>query len=422
MKVHLDEKRVKGLRCPEDKSQVFLWDVSLRGFGVRCTRKQAKSFVVQCNLDGVPTRRTIGQLGEWTLTTAREEAGRLLHGMRAGRDPNVVRAQAQADRAAQRAQGMTLRQVAVDYCEHKRNRYKRPLSPRTQADIHAIVARSFADWADQPVASITRDMCVARFDELSKRGGPSAKLAFVILRALLNRARDLHLGPDGNPTILAVNPVVTMLRVREFGPDNERETRIPLDHIGTAVNYLRQRTTHASDLALFMLLTGCREGESVSLTWSQLALDDTVPTFTLPATKTVPITLPLCSQLVDMLRARMVLPRWRGNHYVFQSHTRGTGHMEGTRGPCEHLSKLTGEHVHPHALRRTFEDMAVAVGIDSDQRRLLLNHAAKDAHGRSYANNRDPKVLLPLVQRIGDWADAQAVAAAGANVVELRQA
>ena len=88
------------------------------------------------------------------------------------------------------------------------------------------------------------------------------------------------------------------------------------------------------------------------------------------------------------------------------------------------VSEVAGEHLHPHALRRTFEDVAQTVGVDSDQRRQLLNHLANDVHGQNYANNPDPAVLMPAMEKIGDWITKQGgiarAAAKGENVVPMK--
>lgn len=429
MKVELTEKRIKAHTCPPGKAQTFLWDTALRGFGLRCATSGVKSFVVQRKVNGIERRRVIGALGEYTLTEAREEAGKALRGMREGVDPNDVKLERVRRQAEENALAITLRQVVADYCAHKRTG-KRPLKERSKQDIEAHLRRNFADWADRPAREITKAMCVKRFDELSARAPAQANQAFTLLSAWLNWARAMHETDDGESPLLPVNPVKLMLKVRSYSEETPRETRIPLDHIGRAWNLLVERSdpqryvaadVTAAHLTAFLLMTAMRLGEASTLMWSQVSLDAAVPTVHLPDPKNRrPFTLPLSAPLLAILRTRAALPQQRGNPYVFPSRNKGAEHMSDIRGVCSRLSKLCGQHIHPHALRRTFEDICAAAGIDSDAKRNLLNHASGDVHARSYANNRDPRALLPLVERAAQWVLDEAAKADGANVVELR--
>ena len=58
---------VKAAPVP-DRSDVYYWDTSLRGFGLRVTPRGVRSYVLQYRLPGRPARRmTIGIHGSpWT--------------------------------------------------------------------------------------------------------------------------------------------------------------------------------------------------------------------------------------------------------------------------------------------------------------------------------------------------------------------
>ena len=74
-------------------------------------------------------------------------------------------------------------------------------------------------------------------------------------------------------------------------------------------------------------------------------------------------------------------------------------------------------------MRRTFEELAVRSGVDSDRRRILLNHISGDVHALHYGNNKDPKVLIQEVNKVGDFvlrlAQIAESAAKADNVVQM---
>ena len=87
----LSEKIVKSLPTPEKGNKVY-YDSTLRGFGVRVTAKDTRSFVYnyRTKTTGRERRYTIGQWGRspnWSVTAARKEAGNLKKVRDTGGDP-----------------------------------------------------------------------------------------------------------------------------------------------------------------------------------------------------------------------------------------------------------------------------------------------------------------------------------------------
>ena len=84
------------------RTDSYLWDRELPGFGLKVTPAGRKVYLVQYRLGGRKgrTRRvTIGQHGELTPTLARAEAKRLLGEIAAGRDPAAERDKAKAGKS-----------------------------------------------------------------------------------------------------------------------------------------------------------------------------------------------------------------------------------------------------------------------------------------------------------------------------------
>jgi integrase len=412
------------------KDQVFYWDTETQGLGLRITAAGAKSYIVRGRVrgSGKDRRYTLGAFELLTCEEARKRAQTKRLEMLDGVDPQIEKKKAAA-------QSETLREVMDDYIEHKRTK-NGPLRPSSKADIRRCVEGTFADWADEPVVSITRDACIKRFRELSKTAPIQTNQAFRNLRALLNWAREKHATEDGIYPIMPINPVSQMFKkggLVQWNKEKARATRVPRDKVGAVWVLLEQHsdpdrnittTCISADLIAFMLLTGTRVSEACKLTWDRVKLDGKVPTFHLAETKNHnPVTLPLSDALHTLLTRRYE-HRLKGNSFVFPALRGKKGYLSDPRAMFEKVSEAAGTHLHPHAMRRTFEDVAQVVGVDSDQRRQLLNHLASDVHGTSYANNPDPAVLLPAMQKISAWIVQQGQiakdAAKGENVVSMR--
>ena len=59
-KVVFTAGRVKGFKCPPDKEQAFLWDLTVKGLGLRATPAGKPSYVFQAVYQGKDVRITIG--------------------------------------------------------------------------------------------------------------------------------------------------------------------------------------------------------------------------------------------------------------------------------------------------------------------------------------------------------------------------
>lgn len=424
----LTNTKVKGLPIPADKGQIFYWDGETKGFGLRITSAGAKSWIVQGRVNGKTRRFTLGPFELLSADDARRRAQAKLLEMYDGKDPQV-------EKKKLKARSETLREIMEDYIQHKRTKHG-PLRPSSKDDIRRCVERSFSDWVDKPVATISRDDCIKRFRELSETAPIQTNLAFRNLRALLNWAREKNSTADGLYPILSVNPVSQMFKkggLVQWNPEKARASRIPKDKIGNVWVMLQKHsdpdcnittTCISADLIAFMLLTGCRVSEASKLTWKRVKLDGNVPTFYLGETKNHnPITLPISPTLQEVL-ARRYAGRVKGNDYVFPAMRGKKGYLSDPRSLFKKVSEVAGVHLHPHALRRTFEDIAQIVGVDSDQRRQLLNHLASDVHGQNYANNPDPSLLMPAMQKVGEWIEKQGgianIASTSDNVIALK--
>ncbi len=423
------------------KLKEVYWDSTLAGFGLVVTLNGARSFIAQGRLHGKNVRYTIGRVGDekWPLEDARKEAKRVLRLMEAGTDPRAVDAESEAEK-------VTLEATLNDYLQNHRTGHGKPLRASTQRDMTRHVTVNLADLAGEPIASITRDVCLERFKAMTDEGlTGQANQCMVTLRALCNYAREKHSAPDGTPTILAHNPVTRAFgkhRLGQFHKIKPRDVRIPAAKIGAVWSMLQRRRAAArtvdertsADYVCTLMLTGMRAGECARLLWENVNLDE--GWFLIPeedAKNHNEMRMPMSSVLRGILqerRAAEAAPERvakrrtrRGvredSPYVFASWGE-SGHIDQANAVMAAVSKVAGLRITRHDLRRTLDDIAGACMADGNQRRQLLNHLASDVHERSYSNNPDPEVLRDAVERIAQWIVTQAAAAEAPNVVPMQ--
>lgn len=414
----LTKLRVEGFPLP-DKGQAFYWDTDPRGFGVGVTPGGTRTYVAQARINGKSTRIKIGVHGRWTCDEARKKARELLMGMDKGIDPR-------AEEKKRKAQGITLQQVADDYCANKKTKHG-SLTTRSQADIKRHVKKSFAAWADKPVRNIDSEACRKRFAEMSATGPVQANQAFRILRALLNYARKGSKTDDGIATLLAENPVTVISDKSMWNAETPKDERVPHDKVGAVwahVQSLRaagsQTATSrtSADYVAFLMLTGARRGEACGLTWDRVKLDEGAGSWHLEETKNRrPITRPLSEVARELLVARFET-RDEENEYVFPGR-HGEGHFDGQAlSVFKQISAIAGVHLSPHSLRRTLADAAEEAGFEHKIKHLL-GHSADSVTTRHYQNNRDPRKLIPAVNAIAAYYVEQAAIASSKNVFSI---
>ena len=400
------------------------WDDAVKGYGLRVSSQGKRVFVVMGRVRGKSIQFTLGPYGVLTEDQARKKAQSVLQQMRDGIDPREAQ-------KADVAMKVTLRDVADAY-------FARPgkLKQATRNEMDRHIKTVLAAWENKPIASITEDDCRKRYREMTTkgmRGKPaigSANLSMTTLRTLISFAGRQFRRADGKP-LIANNPVKALkddwieLKPRSRDIDAKKVGEV-WQMLGKARTAARDADAQAGvDLVRFLVLTGARRNEGAMLTWDRVDLDE--GWFHLPDPKNGnPVWLPLSAQAVALLKARIPAPKVKDSDpdpskFVFPSRSK-VGFVQDTRAPLEKISKIAGQHLSAHDLRRTFVSVGVAtLGIDLHKVELLTNHVPKGVTARHYLRTSRLQYLQPEVQQIADWIEQQGLIAAGDNVVALPQ-
>lgn len=349
-----------------DYGQVIYRDDELIGFGLRVTRGSI-SYIVECRVNGINRRITIGPHGRFDPDTAREEAKKLLVTMTRGKDPREEEAK---DKLSQ----ITLAEVLEDYLA---TRSLRPNSVRT---FRNVTRRCIGDWLPLPIVSITKEMVETRHRELTKpsrmgtSGKAQANVAMECLCTLINFAMNKY-EIDDKP-IIQKNPVDRLSQIRAWHVIPRRQTVIPEHKLPAwyqGVNALRD--TKVRDYLLFLLFTGLRRTEAATLKWEDVDLEGKVLTIRSEVAKNHhEHRLPLSEFLCALLTQRK--SKTHDSEYVFPG--RGNKHHMVDSDHVYHgLVERSGIKFTPHDLRRTFLTTAEMLEVPHYALKKLANHVSR---------------------------------------------
>jgi integrase len=381
--IKLSEKTLAALAAPAT-GRDYYWDTELAGFGV-VVGQRTRTFVVRRWVGGRKVKVTIGVAGRvredgfpWTVQLARRRAQELLGVMASGVDPN----------AGERAQqgGPTLRDGIT---LHVANMRRRGLSKRSIHAIETEVPRLMSDWIDRPIVELRGADMVAIFDRVIKQAKPRAGTTNPTGAGLANRlVRQVSAvwnALDRVHELSGRNPSRAVTK-QEMAPRTSRidDAAFPEWHAKVLTLSPVRR-----DLQLFVLFTGVRSDGARHVRWEHI--DEKARTlFVARAKGDKPYTIPLSETCMGLLATRrsenaVAFAAHGGDAgWVFPSLTRARPQrvIAVAESKEARLDKETGRKVRVlpplHDLRRTYNSVALEIGIPRESRNMLMNH---DRHG-----------------------------------------
>jgi integrase len=404
-----------------------IWDASLPGFGARRQQSHAVSYVLfYRNKEGRQRWFAIGRHGApWSPETAREEARRLLGEVAHKADPAAEKhakrsaktvaelcdlyfADAKAGRLSTRRVQKKSSTLAVDI--GRIERHIKPLLGRravtavTREDIEAFMH----DVASGKTAGKTKTVKKRGLAQV-RGGNGAAGRAVGLLGAIFTYAVRSRMRSD--------NPVHGVMRPA----DGKRDRRLSDDEyraLGFALSKAAKDKMWPPAIAAtrFLVLTGWRSGEALSLHWNEI--DFPRRTVKLPDSKSGESVRPLSHAACDVLRSLT-----RSGSLVFPA-TRGSGDviLSGYKKVFKKITQLgnISPEITPHTLRHSFTSLAADLGYSEPVIAALVGHKGRSITSR-YIHSADA-VLLTAADAVADHTlELMGDRKSKAKVVELRR-
>ena len=386
-----------------------IWhDSQVLGLSFKVSKANNKSFFVRKRMVGVVKQLyfKIGNYPSTTIGQARKEAREKLLLAQSGVNPTNIK----TDNVTK--QTVTLQKVIDDYTISKHN-----LKEDTVKDYLSILKNYLGDWKKKPISEISRDMVEQRHRDISygtgkfahKDGSPTrANKTMRVVRALFNYAIGQYEDTKGEP-LFVHNPVARITHNKGWNKENIRQgvvhkydlkkwyegvMKLPLQDDNTKSN---NSAEVVRDLLIFLMFTGLRRNEALTLKWSDIDFDN--HSFTIEDTKNNEShSLPLTFKLDEVLDRR--LKDRDDNPYVFKGST-PQGCLHPPKRQLQRARELVGFHFTNHDIRRAFETTANRLAFSTYTLKKLVNHKnTRDVTGRYIVLDIDE--LREPMQRITD--------------------
>ncbi len=296
-KVQFTAGRVREFTCPADKAQAFLWDVTAPGLGLRVTPNGRPAYVFQKQHAGKTVRQTIGSPDAWTIEQARTKARELQRQIDEGQNPAEVKREAIAAKEAERQQreadvqaerqqkareAVTVGEVWAVYLAERRPHWgeRHYLSHLEKASPGGVPSKARGQGGKLtkpgPLAALMA-LPLMRLDaptierwaavEASTRPS-SSRLAWRQLSVFLNWCAEQ---PQYADIVPARNPAKTKKTREALGRDTAKRDALLREQLPGWFAAVRQIDNPVIAASLqFMLLTGCRVNEALSLRWADV--------------------------------------------------------------------------------------------------------------------------------------------------------
>jgi integrase len=334
----------------------ILWDLETRGF---CARRQFSDVITYSvyfrTRDGQQRLYKIGRHGVFTPTLARDEAKQVLRNVAVGKDPA-------AELKALR-HGPTIADLCDEY--HKRANGKKVST--LKSDASRIATHIKPKLGKLKVATITSENVETFMHSLSPG---SARRVTGLLGAIFSYSIKRKMR-ETNPVHGLDKPA-----------DVKRMRRLAESEYAQLWSALEREKNLATDVFLFLAVTGFRSGEAKNLQWKEVDLER--QTVVLGDTKTGVSIRPLSNAAIEIIKRQ----KQSGALYVFAHH-----HNKPINNLRPWWIKLgLDKTISPHVLRHSFASLAADIGLSDNTIASLLGHKGQSITSR-YMHGSDKALI-----------------------------
>lgn len=363
------------------KADAYYWDTELKGFGLRVTPKGVRSYVLQYRMKGRPARRlTIGQHGVFTPAKARDEAERILLGVKQGLDP------AEADKRKR----MEAKVTFSGFLETFRDDCLKEEWADSWEEAHRTLERhALPFFKDKPIASIDADDIaeLMKSGKLPERRALARKVWAVLSRYFSFAVEQRRIDLAANPMKVGRPPKTPKARTRVLSPDEviaawQASYKIP-DPFGAFVRLL--------------FATLQRRNEVAGMPWAELDHERRVWIIAADRAKNdqehvLPLNALALAELdrLGWKRKGLVLPNSAGgalNAFSKSKKALDALMLLKLQKLADERADALGEEREPvslprwtlHDIRRTGSTMLQALGVPIEAADRVLNHKSDEA-------------------------------------------
>lgn len=406
---------------PDVTKDVQFMDSEVRGFGVRLKPSGSAAFFIRYKLtDGSERRYVLGKVGTITPDEARTLAKAKLADVAKGGDPS-------AERHAVR-EAMTVAEICDWYISaattgnilgRRGARIKASTlamdKSRIETHVKPLIGKKTADGlTDTDIARLQRDIASGKTAKARKgRGGATTGGSGVAARTV--RMLGAILEHAKRAKLVKSNPAQGVRLLAE-GTNDRRLSEEEIIALGKAMQATENEQNPVALAAVrFLLLTGFRRMEALSLRWDEVDLKGRC--ISLSDSKSGSQVRAIGAVALAVLEAARADAR---SEWVFPA-SRGDGHFIGLPRVLERLCAAASiEGVSLHTLRHSFASVAADEGFSELTVAALLGHARRGVTQRYVKVDRAAVLAADAVSaKIAGLLVGQA---AEADVVRLRRA